>query len=87
MLQFTGNSSAPLCIPTPTGVNVVVIRDEEGNQWNIQLMPPPPKVTGPTNYLNFSDDQLEASDNLKVVFEEYSQQKFGFDKKGVCGVY
>ncbi|MBK6524019.1 MAG: hypothetical protein IPG08_17880 [Sphingobacteriaceae bacterium] len=74
-------SSAPLCIPTPTGVNVVVIRDEEGNQWNVQLMPPPPKVTGPANYLNISDDQLEASDNLKVVFEAYADQKFGFDKK------
>ena len=74
-------SATPICVPTPTGVNVVVIRDSEGNQWNIQLIPPPPKITGPTNYLNISDDQLDASDNLKVVFEGYGDQKFGFDKK------
>ncbi len=75
-----GNST-PVCVPTPTGVNVVVVRDADGNQWNIQLMPPPPKITGPTNYLNFSDDNLDATDNLKVVFEAESTQNFGFDKK------
>jgi hypothetical protein len=62
-------------------VNVVVIRDGDGNQWNVQLMPPPPRITGPTNYLNLSDDNLDASDNLKVVFEAASDQSFGFDKK------
>jgi hypothetical protein len=74
-------NSGPVCVPTPTGVNVVVVRDGDGNQWNIQLIPPPPKITGPTNYLNFSDDNLDATDNLKVVFEAASDQSFGFDKK------
>lgn len=78
--SFEGSSDM-VCIPTPTGTNVFVLRDEEGNEYRIQLVPPPPKVTGPFSYLAYSDDALEANDSIKVVFEEYSSQKFGFDKK------
>ncbi len=74
-------SSAPICVPTPTGTNVMVIRDEEGNQYAITFLPPPPKITGPTNYLNYSNDSLEASDNEIVFFTASAGQNFGFDKK------
>ncbi|MDP3567391.1 fibronectin type III domain-containing protein [Sediminibacterium sp.] len=74
-------SAGPICVPTPTGVNVMVIRDDEGNQYAIQFIPPPPKITGPTNYLNFSSDSLEASENEIIYFSASANQKFGFDKK------
>ncbi|MDO9000358.1 MAG: fibronectin type III domain-containing protein [Bacteroidota bacterium] len=74
-------SAGPICVPTPTGVNVMVIRDEEGNQYAVQFVPPPPKITGPTNYLNFSNDSLEASENEIIYFSASANQKFGFDKK------
>lgn len=74
-------SSGPICVPTPTGTNVMVIRDGEGNQYAITFVPPPPKVTGPTNYLNYSNDSLEASDNEIVFFTASADQNYGFDKK------
>jgi hypothetical protein len=78
--SLQGNAT-PICVPTPTGVNVVVIRDGEGNQWNINLMPPPPKVTGPFNYFDFSNDSLSANDSVKVVFKGSIDQAYGFDEK------
>lgn len=74
-------SSVPICVPTPTGTNVMIIRDGEGNQYAITFVPPPPKITGPTNYLNYSNDSLEASDNEIVFFTSSSGQNYGFDKK------
>jgi len=78
--SLQGNINA-ICVPTPTGVNVMVIRDGEGNQYNIDLMPPPPKVTGPTSYLNYSGDSLAANDSIKVIFSASLAQNFGFDAK------
>lgn len=75
--QGTGRDS---CFDAPNQ-NVVVVRDENGNQYTVQLIPPPPKVIGPTNYFQVSNDILEASDSLKVVFEPSPNQKFGFDAK------
>lgn len=75
--QGTGRDS---CFDAPNQ-NVVVVRDENGNQYTVQLIPPPPKVIGPTNYFQVSNDVLEASDSLKVVFEASPNQKFGFDAK------
>lgn len=74
-------SSVPICVPTPTGTNVMIIRDEEGNQYAITFVPPPPKITGPTNYLNYSSDSLEASENEIVFFTASAAQNYGFDKK------
>ena len=82
--SFPGNNNT-ICVPTPTGVNVMVIRDAEGNQYAIQLIPPPPKITGPTNYLDYSADVLEASENEMVYFSASANQKFGFDKKEYAG--
>lgn len=78
--KINGNSNV-FCTPVPPGVNVVVIRDSEGNQYTVHLQPPPPKVVGPTNYINISSDNLDATDNFKVVFEAELNQNFGFDKK------
>ncbi|MCE3259916.1 MAG: hypothetical protein K0S12_1557, partial [Bacteroidetes bacterium] len=75
-----GNSNA-VCIPAPSNVNVLVLRDDDGNQFTIQLMPPPPVITGPTNYLHYSSDSLQVDDNHLVTFSESPQQNFGFDKK------
>ncbi len=77
-LKGEGNA---ICIPTPTNTNVKVIRDGEGNQYTINLIPPPPKITGPTNYLNYSNDSLGADDSHIVYFEAAATQNFGFDKK------
>jgi len=70
-----------ICVPTPTGSNMMVIRDGEGNQYSIQLIPPPPKVTGPTNYLEYSSDSLQASDTEIINFQASTNQNYGFDKK------
>lgn len=75
----TVGKSTTTCVATPTNMNVMVIRDSEGNQYTIDLVPPPPKIKGPTNYLNYSDDNLDASDSIKVVFEASISQSFGFD--------
>jgi hypothetical protein len=75
-----GNNTQ-LCAPVPGSVNVMVIRDGEGNQYNINLIPPPPKITGPTNYLNYSSDSLQANDSMKVMFKASVAQKYGFDEK------
>ena len=74
-------SEEEICVPTNTNSNVTVIRDGEGNEYQIRTVPPPPKVTGPLNYLTYSSDSLEASDSIKVVFEASAGQNFGFDKK------
>lgn len=69
------------CFTYPANQNVVVVRDENGNQYTVQVNPPPPKITGPTNYFNLSNDDLDATDSMKVVFEQSPNQNFGFDKK------
>ncbi|TAL62216.1 MAG: fibronectin type III domain-containing protein [Bacteroidetes bacterium] len=75
-----GNTTA-LCYPIPPDANVLVIRDEEGNQYTVTTIPPPPKIEGPTNYLVPSADVLDATDSLKVTFSASTLQKYGFDKK------
>jgi len=74
-------SEEEICVPTNTNSNITVIRDGEGNEYQIRTVPPPPKVTGPLNYLTYSTDSLEASDSIKVIFEASPGQNFGFDKK------
>ncbi|MBA2610818.1 MAG: hypothetical protein H0U95_02525 [Bacteroidetes bacterium] len=74
-------STGPICVPTPTGTNMMVIRDGEGNQYSITFVPPPPKITGPSNYLNYSSDSLEAGENEIVFFTASAGQNYGFDKK------
>lgn len=77
----TGTNSTPVCDTLPAHGNVFIVRDEEGNQYTVQLNPPPPKVTGPTNYLHYSADSLAASDSVMVTFNSSATQNFGFDKK------
>lgn len=79
-VSFQG-SRPDTCFSYPTNQNVVVVRDGEGNQYTVQLIPPPPKVTGPSNYLQNSNDNLDAGDSCMVVFEPNANQNFGFDKK------
>lgn len=74
-------NSIPICVPTQSNTNIMVVRDGEGNQYDIQLMPPPAKITGPKNYLNYSTDSLMANENLKVEFKSSLDQAFGFDEK------
>lgn len=69
------------CFAFPPNQNVVVIRDDQGNQWTVTVNPPPPTVTGPTNYYNFSNDELAAGDSALVVFEKSANQQYGFDEK------
>lgn len=76
-----GGSAEPICAATPTGVNVFVVRDDSGNEYTVQLIPAPPTVTGPTNYLQTSTDDLAACDSLQINFEASPNQNFGFDKK------
>lgn len=78
--NIQGNSNV-ICVPTPTGVNVMVIRDGDGNQYNVNLIPPPPKIIGPTSYLNYSGDSLSANDSAIVYFAASTTQNFGFDGK------
>ncbi|MBA3665021.1 MAG: fibronectin type III domain-containing protein [Bacteroidetes bacterium] len=78
-------SNNTICVPTPTGVNIMIIRDGEGNEYDVSLVPPPPKITGPTNYLHYSADSLMASDNKIVHFEMSPGQVFGFDGKQYAG--
>lgn len=79
-VNFTG-AQPDSCFEMPTGQNVVVVRDGDGNQITIQVIPPPPVISGPTNYFKPSDDNLEAGDSTKVVFEESVNRNFGFDLK------
>ncbi len=74
-------TSTQSCAPIPPNTNVVVIRDDNGNQYTIQVIPAPPTVTGPTNYLNNTTDDLQICDSLTVTFEASTNQAFGFDKK------
>lgn len=69
------------CFAFPPNQNVIVIRDDDGNQWIVNVNPPPPTVTGPTNYLQYSNDELDANENTLVVFEQSPQQQYGFDEK------
>ncbi|MGE0569196.1 MAG: fibronectin type III domain-containing protein, partial [Bacteroidia bacterium] len=77
---FPGNSNE-ICVPTPSNSNVMVVRDSEGNEYQIQLVPAPPKIVGKSNYFNFSSDSLNCNDSLKVVFKGLNNQQFGFDEK------
>lgn len=78
--MLEGNST-PTCVTLPDNKNIVVVRDANGNQYEINMVPPPPKINGPTSYLPISADSLSASSNFKVVFEKSSTQKYGFDKR------
>jgi len=66
------------CFDFPEDANVLVIRDEEGNEY---IVTPPDKIAGPNSYFKISDEVLSASDSVKVVFEASAAQQFGFDKK------
>ncbi len=74
-------TNTQVCDTLPSSGNVMVVRDEDGNQYTIQLKPPPPHVTGPTSYLHYSSDNLDASDSAMVTFNASATQNFGFDKK------
>ncbi len=69
------------CFAFPPNQNVVVVRDDNGNQWTVTVNPPPPTITGPTNYNQYSNDELSASDSAIVVFEKSPAQVYGFDEK------
>lgn len=77
---LTEQSQTPVCTPIDTTKLPLVIRDGDGNQYVINEGPPP-SVTGPTSYLNLSNDNLAATDNLKVQFAKATNQNFGFDSK------
>jgi len=74
-------SLTPQCFPFPPDENVLVIRDENGNQYTITTNPPPAKIEGPTNYITPSTDNLDANDSTMVTFSASANQNFGFDKK------
>jgi hypothetical protein len=76
----TIQNQTPVCTPLDTTNKITVIRDGDGNQYVVNAGPPP-TVTGPTNYLNTSNDNLAASDTLKVEFIASPNQNFGFDGK------
>lgn len=69
------------CFAFPPNQNVIVVRDDDGNQWTVTVNPPPPTVSGPINYLQYSSDELDAGDSTLVVFQESPQQQYGFDEK------
>jgi hypothetical protein len=77
-LQGSNNN---ICIPTPSNVNAKAIRDGEGNEYIIVLTPPPPKINGPIDYINYSSDSLDVNDSTKIIFEASINQNYGFDKK------
>ena len=56
-------STQQLCDTFPSGTNVFVVRDESGNEYTVNLVPPPPTVTGPTNYIVASPDNMGACDS------------------------
>jgi hypothetical protein len=70
-----------VCVPIPGKTNVMVIRDGEGNQYTVRLVPAPREVSGPTTYHKYSHDSLAANENQMVVFKGSNNQKFGFDEK------
>lgn len=76
----TIQNQTPVCTTLDTTNKITVIRDGDGNQYVVNAGPPP-TVTGPTNYLNTSNDNLAASDTLKVEFIASPNQNFGFDGK------
>lgn len=77
----TITNTTAVCDTLPSTGNVFVVRDEEGNQYTVQLNPPPPTVSGPTNYFEYSTDSLAANDSTIVFFNASAAQSFGFDKK------
>jgi hypothetical protein len=83
---FQGSANE-ICVTPPPNQNIMVIRDADGNEYEIKLIPPPPKVTGPKNYFDYSGDSLDASENKMVTFETSTGQSFGFDKKEYTAFY
>lgn len=77
-VKIQGDNS---CFTIPPNQNIIVVRDGEGNQYNVQVIPPPPKITGPFNCINYGNDNLDAKDSCLVQFEQSSNQQYGFDKK------
>ncbi len=76
-----GGNNTQICDSFPSGTNVFVVRDDSGNEYTVTLNPPPPTVTGPSNYIATSPDNMEACDSLMVTFEPSQNQAFGFDAK------
>jgi hypothetical protein len=79
-VKFQGNAG-DTCFNFPSDQNVIVVRDENGNQYTVQVNPPPPKITGPANYMQASNDVLDASDSTIVEFVKSPAQLNGFDAK------
>lgn len=78
--MLEGNTT-PSCVTLPENKNIVVVRDANGNQYEINMVPPPPTISGPKSYIPISSDTLSANANFKVVFEKSGTQKYGFDKR------
>ena len=76
----TIDNITPICTPIDTTKLPLVIRDGEGNQYVVNAGSPP-TVTGPTSYLNLSNDNLAATNTLMVQFAKAPNQNFGFDSK------
>jgi hypothetical protein len=76
----TLENQTPICTPFDPEKLPLVIRDGEGNQYVINAGPPP-TVTGPSSYLNLSNDNLAATNTLMVQFAKAPNQNFGFDSK------
>ncbi len=76
----TLQNPTPVCAPIDTTKLPLVIRDGDGNQYVVNAGPPP-TVTGPTSYLNLSNDNLAATSTLMVQFAKATNQNFGFDSK------
>jgi hypothetical protein len=74
-------STQQVCDSFPPGTNVFVVHDDSGNEYTVNVIPPPPTVTGPTNYIVTSPDNMAACDSLMVTFEASQNQVFGFDAK------
>jgi len=84
--SLEGNNNL-ICEQIPNNTGLFVVRDNNGNQFNIQLNPPPQNIEGPINYFNFSNDSLDSNDSLLITFKESINQKYGFDKKVYAEYY
>jgi len=76
-----GTNTQTVCNDYPGDANVVVLQDDDGNQYVITIYPEPSSVSGPHNYLTYLGDSLAGNDSLQVTFSAASTQQFGFDKK------
>jgi len=76
-----GTNTQTVCNDYPGDANVVVLQDDDGNQYVITIYPEPSSVSGPHNYLTYLGDNLAGNDSLQVTFSAASTQRFGFDKK------